>query len=200
MRRYVIYEMDVSKTRAAAEASGAARASDINVSACQTEEQVEAIEALTWFKRDYSSGENRAFQATIDGQLVAGVWIATELFDENELGVRLVMNERQAWLFAALVSKQFRRKGIYGKMLPFVVNETSQNFPNVLLAVNPDNKPSNAVHRKWSQRTVGTVVALRLFRCLSVLGFRSDSQRPNDQLAGEESTYSVNDRCVTHLR
>ena len=58
--------------------------------------------------------------------------------------------------------KKNRGKGIYGKLLPFAVNETSQIFPSVLLAVNPDNKPSNAVHQKWSQRTVGTVVAARL--------------------------------------
>ena len=99
----------------------------------------------------------------MNGQLVAGVWLASEVFDENELGVRLVMNERQTWLFAALVSKSFRGQKIYGKLLPFVVNEASRDFPSVLLAVNPDNRPSNAAHQKLSQRTVGTVVAIRLF-------------------------------------
>ena len=116
MRRYVIYEMDVDKTQAAANSSKASRANDVQVSVCQTEDQIEVIEGLTWFKREYSSGRNQAFQAVIDGQVVGGVWIATELFDENELGIRLVMNERQAWLFAALVSKKNRGKGIW---LPF---------------------------------------------------------------------------------
>ena len=162
MRRYVVYEMDVEKARAVATSSDGSRASEVEISVCQTEEQIKAVEALTWFKREYSSGKSQPFQAAIDGELVAGVWIATETFDEDELGVRLMMNDRQAWLFAALVSKQSRGKGIYGKLLPFVVSETSQNFPSVLLAVNPDNKPSNAVHKKWSQQTVGTVVAIRL--------------------------------------
>ena len=162
MRRYAVYEMDVNKTRAAADSQNAAHSDDVNISACRTEDQIKAVETLTWFKREYSTGSNRPFQATIDGQLVAGVWIATEVFDEDELGVRLMMNQRQAWLFAALVSKPYRGKGIYGKMLPFVVNETGQKFPSVLLSVNPDNKPSNYVHKKWSQRTVGTVVAMRL--------------------------------------
>ena len=162
MRRYVVYQMDTAKTKAAADSQVVLETNDVQVSVCQTEDQIEAVEALTWFKREYSSGKNRPYQATVDGQLLAGVWIATEVFDENELGVRLMLNERQAWLFAALVSKQSRGKGLYGKLLPFVVNETSQDFPSVLLAVNPDNTPSNAVHQKWSQRTVGTVVAIRL--------------------------------------
>ena len=163
MRRYVVYEMDVSKTKAAAELRESLPGGDVQVSACQTEDQIRAVEALTWFKREYSSGKNRSFQATIDGQLVAGVWLASEIFDENELGVRLMMNERQTWLFAAFVAKSFRGQKIYGKLLPFVVNEASQDFPSVLLAVNPDNLPSKEVHRKLSQRTVGTVVAIRLF-------------------------------------
>ena len=162
MRRYVVYEMDVSKTKAVAQSHEALADNNVQVSACQNEEQTKAVEALTWFKRSYSSGKNRSFQATIDGQLVAGVWLASEIFDEDELGVRLVMNERQTWLFAAFVSKNFRGQKIYGKLLPFVVNEGSRDFPSVLLAVNPNNRPSNFVHKKWSQRTVGTVVALRL--------------------------------------
>ena len=161
MRRYVVYEMDVSKAKAAADAQETSPDNNVQISACETEQQIEAVEALTWFKREYSSGKTRSFQTTVDGQLVAGVWLSSEVFDENELGVRVVLNERQTWLFAAFVSKDFRGQKIYGKLLPFVVSEASRDFPSVLLAVNPDNKPSNAVHQKWSQRTVGTVVAAR---------------------------------------
>ena len=162
MRRYVIYEMDAAKAKAAAESQVASLDNNVQVAVCNSEDQTRAVETLTWFKREYSRGKNRAFQATINGELVAGVWLASELFDENELGVRLLMNDRQTWLFAALVSKDFRGQKIYGKLLPFVVGEASRDFSSVLLAVNPDNKPSNAVHKKWSQRTVGTVVAARL--------------------------------------
>jgi len=162
MRRYVIYEMDAGKARTTLDSS-ASPTSDVQVSACQTEDQITSVEAVTWFKREYSSGKARAFQATVNGKLVAGVWLGSEVFDENELGLRLMLNERQAWVFAALVSKEARGNGIYSKLLTFVISESGQDFPSVLLAVNPDNKPSNAVHQKWSQRTVGTVVALRLF-------------------------------------
>lgn len=161
MRRYVIYEMDAGKARAAVDSS-VPSAGDVQSSACQTEDQIAAVETLTWFKREYSSGKSQAFQATVDGKLVAGVWLASQVFDEDELGLRLMMNERQAWLFAALVSKDARGNGIYNKLLTFVISEGSQDFPSVLLAVNPDNEPSNAVHQKWSQRNVGTVVAVRL--------------------------------------
>ena len=161
MRRYVIYEMDAGKAQAAA-SKLASSASDVQVAACQTEDQITAVEALTWFKREYSSGKSKPFQATVDGKLVAGVWLATEVFDEDELSVRLMLSEEQTWLFAALVAKESRGKGIYGKLLTYVVNEASQDFSSVLLSVNPDNTPSNAVHKNRSQRNVGTVVAIRL--------------------------------------
>ena len=162
-RRYVIYEMDTGRARSAISSPGASRSSNVQVSVCQTEDQIEAVEALTWFKREYSSGKSQAFQATINDELVAGVWLASEVFDEDELGVRLMMNEDQTWLFAALVSKGSRGNGIYSKLLTFVISHASHDFTSILLAVNPDNKPSNAAHQKWSRRTVGTVVAVRIF-------------------------------------
>ena len=64
MRRYVVYEMDIAKTKAVAESQKASPDDNVQVSACQTEAQVEAVETLTWFKRAYSSGKNRSFQAT----------------------------------------------------------------------------------------------------------------------------------------
>ena len=163
MRRFVIYEIDVDKAQSVTESSLESQTSGLEIAACQTEDQIKAVEALTWFKREYSSGKNRSFQATIDGKLVAGVWLACDFFDENDLGVRLMLDQRQTWLFAAYVSKDFRGQKIYGKLLTFVVNEAARDFPSVLLAVNPDNTPSRIVHQKWSQRTVGTVVAARLF-------------------------------------
>lgn len=162
MRRYVVYEMDVQKLPAANQPF--APSSGLKFSACQTLAEIEAVEALTWFKREFSTGDSRAFQATLDGGLVGGVWIASRVFDENELGVRLRLKPEQAWLFAALVSEQARGKGIYGQLLPFVIEEVSQDFPCVVLAVNPDNWPSNSVHKKWSSRTVGSVVAIRFLK------------------------------------
>ena len=162
MRRYVVYEMDVQKLQAASQQ--AVDDSGLEFSACRTPAEIEAVEVLTWFRQELSSDDLRAFQATLDGQLVGGVWIASKVFDEDELGVRLMLNQQQAWLFAALVSKQARGKKVYSKLLPFVVSEVSRDFPRVVLAVNPDNRPSNAVHKKASRRTLGTVVAIRFLK------------------------------------
>ena len=162
MRRYVVYEMDVQKLQAASQPS--LEASVLEFSACQTSAEIEAVETLTWFSRELSTGDLRAFQATLDGQLAGGVWIASGVFDEDELGLRLMLNPQQAWLFAALVAEQARNKKVYSKLLPFVVAEVSQEFPRVLLAVNPDNRPSNSVHKKASRQTLGTVVAIRLLQ------------------------------------
>jgi len=162
MRRYFVYEMDVQKLQTASQQ--VVGGSGVEVSACRTSAEIEAVEVLTWFRRELSSGDLRAFQATLDGQLVGGVWIASEIFDEDELGVRLILNPQQAWLFAAYVSEQARGKKVYSKLLSFVVSEVSQDFPQVVLAVNPDNRPSNAVHKKASRRTLGMVVAVRFLK------------------------------------
>lgn len=159
MRRYVVYEVGVQKLQAARQRLG--EGSGVEFSACQTEAETQAVEKLTWFKREFSTGDCRAFQASLDGQLVAGLWVASKAFDENELGVRLILNDQQAWVFAALVAEQVRGKGVYGQLLPYVVDQVSQKFPRVMLAVNPDNRPSNAIHKKWASRTVGVVVAVR---------------------------------------
>ena len=159
LRRYVVYEMDVQKLRAASQSLS--EDNGLEFSPCQTSVEIEAVETLTWFQRELSTGEFRAFQATLDGQLVGGVWIASKVFDEDELGVRLMLNQQQAWLFAAFVAEQVRGQKVYSQLLSFVVSEVSRDFPRVLLAVNPDNRPSNAVHKKASCQTLGTVVAIR---------------------------------------
>ena len=162
MRRYVVYEMDVQKLRTTRQE--AVEEGGLEFSACRTSAEIEAVEVLTWFRRELSSGELQAFQATLSGQLVGGVWIASKVFDEDELGVRLLLKPQQAWLFAAFVAAQARGKGVYSQLLSFVVSEVSRDFPQIVLAVNPDNRPSNVVHKKASRRTLGTVVAIRFLK------------------------------------
>lgn len=160
MRRYVIYELDPSEVDASQQVGN-----EIDLQRCESEEDIQAVEALTYFKRIYSTGPCLAYRATVEDKLFGGMWAATEAFDENELGVRLQLTEKQAWLFAALVSKQARGQGVYGQLLPFVIiDQRQRGHDQILVSVNPDNLRSNRIHLRWAKRTVGYVTAVRLLR------------------------------------
>ena len=129
---------------------------------CESENQYRIVEELTEFKRESNEGPVRAVQAMVENQVHGGFWVATESFVERELGVRILLGHQQCWLFAAMVSKQMRGRGIYSDVLRFMTSELdTQGFDDLLVAVNPDNKPSNYVHKKYSKSSVGTVFAIR---------------------------------------
>lgn len=164
MRRFVIYRMAV------AEASddqpvGSNADSSISMNRCDNEPEIAAVEQMTYFQRKYTSGNAIAYAAQVDDQLAAGMWAATECFDENELGVRIRLNENQAWLFAALVPKEFRRRGLYSKLLKFTIGDMAKHgYVDQLVSVNPDNLGSNRIHQRLSQETIGHVFAIRIWK------------------------------------
>ena len=156
-RRYVIFRMD-NPSEPAAEGQ-------VTVFQCDDEQQIQAVEQLTYFRREYSSGQCHAFAAEVDGQLAGGMWAATECFDENELGVRLQLANNQTWLCSALICKDMRGHGVYSRLLPFVIRSMANSGkPDALVAVNPDNLASYHAHKKRSRETVGYVFAIRFLK------------------------------------
>ncbi len=98
-------------------------------------------------------------------------------FEETELGLRVLLAEDQAWLFAALVDKSLRRRGVYSRMLKFIVTElANQGLPHQLVAVNPNNLASKHAHRQYALRQSGTVVAVRLLNVGCCLAFGTIDQ------------------------
>lgn len=161
-RRFVIYRLRISEP-----GNGKAAQDDvldIDVSWSETDEQFESIESLTRFNRADAVRPVRAVQAMVHREIQGAIWLSTELFDEVELGVRVTLAPTQAWLFAAMVNKQMRGQGIYSAILNFITSELdSLGFEDVLVAVNPANKPSNHVHKKFAKSYVGHVMAVRCF-------------------------------------
>lgn len=156
-RRYVVYQLATQL------AGDKRRNKDVVVRWCESESEIEAVEALTYFKRSASSPKTRVCQATIAGDLAGGFWQASERFDETELGVRHVLEPQQVWLFAAYVQREYRRKGVYNEILQFMLDGSgSQGSIQSLVAVNPDNVGSNRVLQLYAVRSPGTVVAIRL--------------------------------------
>ena len=176
MRRFVVYRMEIPEHAATDPTSSSSSAS---IGRCETEAEILAVEQLTYFKRRYSTGNSIPYGLKADDQLAAGMWAATECFDENELGVRILLDQQQAWLFAARVGKDFRRQGLYSKLLPFVMCDMAKNgFADQLVSVNPDNVGSNLIHQKQSRETVGHVLAIRLLKttvCWTSGGIAKDS-------------------------
>lgn len=164
MRRFVVYRIAIEKA-SNAQSNGSAADSSITVHQCNTKADIEAVERMTYFQQNRASGNALAYGVNLDDQIAAGMWAATERFDENELGVRICLNENQTWLFAALVPKQFRRRGLYSRLLNFtIIDMTERGYLDQLVAVNPDNIGSNRIHQALSEETMGHVLVIRLWK------------------------------------
>ena len=177
-RRFVVYQIDPNKV-VANPSDDSAIEPLITIHRCSTEAEIRAVEKLTYFQRSYTTGNATAYSIHLEDQLVAGMWAATHCFDENELGIRIRLNQNQTWLFAASVPKEFRRQGLYSKLLSFTINDlTKLGYDDLLVAVNPDNVGSNGIHQKLSKQTVGHVLAIRFWKttcCWTWGDIRKDS-------------------------
>lgn len=164
IRRFVVYRIAVGEGSNDQSADSTSDSS-IAISRCATEADVAAVEQITYFQKSQASGNAIAFGAKLDDLMGAGMWAATECFDENALGVRICLNENQTWLFAALVPKPFRRRGLYSKLLSFTIADMAEHgYVNQFVAVNPDNVGSNRIHQRLSEETVGHVLAIRFLK------------------------------------
>lgn len=123
----------------------------------------EDLEKLTGYCR--RSSDEFLIGAKCQQQLAGGMWGTNNKFLEAELGVEIQLAESQWWMFAAYVDKAWRRRGIYSRILVRTCDEVTKRGGKVhLVAVNPLNRGSNAVHSRQSIRTVGFVRALRFLK------------------------------------
>lgn len=177
-RTFVVFQLAAEHDCSGRVASiSGTEADDLELLQCRSKSDLNAAEALTFFQPSSTDGTTEAYAAKRSGKLVAGLWVATDCFDENELGVRLMLQQPQAWLFAALVDKQYRRQGIYARLLPFVMQHLKlKGIEQQLVAVNPANRASVRAHQQMAERTVGYVSVARLFRT-SICWTRGEIQR-----------------------
>ena len=136
----------------------------VQVSLAETDADVSAVSALTYFNPDDVDADLQSAQAKIDGRLAGAVWVAGRGFDETDLGLRIELNSDQSWIFAALVDKQFRRRGVYSRVFGFMVNHLEQAaVGGQFLSINPCNFASVKAHEKYIDCVLGNVIALRVF-------------------------------------
>ena len=131
---------------------------------CETEAELAEAARLTFYQPDESSRGHRACLALEGDEAIGGVWIGENQFDESELGLRIDLADDQVWLFAAYVAKSHRRRGIYRRLLEFVLrSEASGERPKTVYAsINPTNKASIAAHRVYVADVAGTSLAVRV--------------------------------------
>lgn len=109
------------------------------------------------------SPTRRGAAAWLDGEVIACAWIATESFDERDLGLRVELQPTNAWLFAAVVDPLRRRQGVYLQLMEFLVAELSRSaVRRILLGVSVGNEPSRRAHMRFGATQIGQIVAVRI--------------------------------------
>ncbi|TWT50373.1 hypothetical protein Pla22_31150 [Rubripirellula amarantea] len=155
---------------------------------CVDESEKAEAARLTHYQPDDTASEHRACLAYDGETAIGGVWIASGSFDESELGVRIHLNDDQVWLFAAFIAKSHRRRGIYRRLLEYVLTTHSRDDlglrPMVLASINPTNKASIAAHQVYFASEVGTAWTVRV---LSWTWCRANGRLHVDQTVGNSA-------------
>lgn len=152
-RGFYVYQLDVD-----AEIPPHA---NVKTEVCQSPESFAAAETETYYQRREN---DIAILARFDDSVAGAMWAVAQRFPEVDLGVEMVLEPQQAWLFAAQVNKSFRRRGIHRQILGRLMLELSKRgHRHQLVSVNPHNVGSNMIHRKASFRTMGYVRTLKIF-------------------------------------
>ncbi len=141
---------------------------------CENESDMETAKRLTFFRSDdaeaaarYSACLASASDHQEHDQVVGGVWRGRQQFDEDDLGVRILLDEDQAWIFAAYVAKNQRGKGVYRRLLEHAISSDKSLVH--FASINPYNKPSIAAHREFVKSTAGTCFAIRVLNVACVI-------------------------------
>jgi ribosomal protein S18 acetylase RimI-like enzyme len=126
------------------------------------------LRTMTWNCVDPSATTNhwgyRLKDFDIADKILGGVWGGGGQFPESDLGFEIQLEDRQAWIYCAYVDSSARGRGVYKRLLAFAVTHLSdQGFENVYVVVQPWNRASTYIHKKYSLGCTGRITALRLF-------------------------------------
>ncbi|MEM9409855.1 MAG: hypothetical protein AAGA30_02005 [Planctomycetota bacterium] len=155
MRYFVVYEIDVTNSlqqRSAAQ--------------CRWSEsgELDVVKRLTHFAGNLPENY-RSIVAVVDREVVGAFWAARDQFDELDLGLRFQLKDNQAWLFGAMVKKNYRGQRIFPDMIQFISCELlKQNVSGQFASVNPFNRPSMNVFKQKSLGRVSRAIVIRIFK------------------------------------
>ena len=177
-RHFVVYEMDPQRLASVEDVRKNHTDSLINISWCETEQDVRTAEKLTYTSAAEVGDDFKIAQAKSDQQTAGALWAVRNSFTEDELGIKFDLRSKQIWLFAALIDSRFRRQGIYAQVLSFMCCEGESKFarqasdsPQFLLCVNPHNIATNRVHQKYAKEVLGQAFSFKFFNVAACFCF-----------------------------
>jgi GNAT superfamily N-acetyltransferase len=174
-RIFTVYQIESKTAVAQTPVASNSYKNSVQVSLAQSDADIAAVRKVTWFQQEDMDADFHAVQARIDGQPAGGVWAAERGFDETDLGLRIELSDRQSWIFAALVDEQFRRRGVYTRLINFMTNHLEQKTGGQqFISINPTNIVSVRAHEKYVASVLGNVVAMRV---LGIAFCRCSGQR-----------------------
>ena len=100
--------------------------------------------------------------ATVDGEAVGGLWIALNDYEDRDLGLSFLLGDQGAWIFAARVDEEFRRRGIYSQLMAQSA-EARKNAGRAapFIGVSTLNKGSHKAIKRFG-KFVGKVFVIRV--------------------------------------
>lgn len=110
----------------------------------------------------WDGSSQRVAIAFFDELPVGVAWIASDTFAERELGLEIRLADAQAWLYAAHVHREYRRRGVYRSLLLYVISRLrDEGKQQLLLGATFANQPSILAHEQQGAIAIGSVVAAR---------------------------------------
>lgn len=166
----VVYELDLAKlphslSESAAKSYAFERVEDPRA--------LQELRVLTWnsvpLETSHGHMGYRVYRPSAPHCPIGGLWGGVGRFNEADLGFEIRLDPDQAWMYCAYLAKEARGEGIYKHLLAFAVQDLQERgYDRPRVIVQPWNKASTYVHRKYSSRTVGSIIAIRILGLATV--------------------------------
>lgn len=164
-----VFELDIPKL---ADAFQNYELQGMSIQSVEDADERSELRKSTWNSVLLSCSEDDFGYSAVDEpskEFLGGVWAGKDYFIESDLGFEIRMRPKQAWVYCAYVSKAARGRGIYQRLLSFVGQHVAENgFEQLYVIVQPWNRASTYVHKKYSSKSVGRIVVIRIFSLAAV--------------------------------
>ena len=126
------------------------------IKVCDGEHELEQLREIT------SVDSTIGVLATVDGKAVGGLWIALSDFEDRDIGLSFLLGDQGAWIFAARVDEQYRRRGIYSQLMAESAEaRKSAGLAAPFIGVSALNKGSHKAIKRFGTY-VGKVLVIRV--------------------------------------
>ena len=131
------------------------------------------LRTITWNSVPLSTSKNdfgyAIYHRDNPAKVVGGVWGGVDSFLEADLGFQIQLEDDQAWIYCAFVSKDVRGGGVYQRVLSYAARDLKRRgYHRLRVVIQPWNKASMYIHRKYSVSTIGRIAVVRVFGIAAV--------------------------------